>query len=161
MDSLQGGPGSAIEERDNEFGRSMATMGSDSPSHGSIGIHSSRCTSYSHGFLGIYNAPATATVPSVSTAPDAPATAPVPVLVTMPSTGSSMGPPTVAVPQIVFDLPQTHQDSRHPEVAQRGTVRRSGKIVQNRHSQAQLYSIPPALCRKIAAAVNARIVTSP
>ena len=50
---------------------------------------------------------------------------------------------------------------RHPEVAQRGTVRRSGKIVQNCHSQAQLYSIPPALCREIAAAVNARIVTSP
>ena len=50
---------------------------------------------------------------------------------------------------------------RHPEVAQRGTVRRSGKIVQNCHSQAQLYSIPPALCREIAATVNARIVTSP
>ena len=50
---------------------------------------------------------------------------------------------------------------RHPEVAQRGTVRRSGKIVQNCRSQAQLYSIPPALCREIAATVNARIVTSP
>ena len=50
---------------------------------------------------------------------------------------------------------------RHPEVAQRGTVRRSGKIVQNCHSQAQLCSIPPALCREIAATVNARIVTSP
>ena len=45
--------------------------------------------------------------------------------------------------------------------ATRGTVRRSGKIVQNCHSQAQLYSIPPALCREIAATVNARIVTSP
>ena len=48
-------------------------------------------------------------------------------------------------------------DERHPQLAQRGTVRRSGKIVQNCHSQAQLYSIPPALCREIAAAVNARI----
>ena len=41
--------------RNNGFGRSMGTMGSDTPSHGSIGIHSSRCTSYSHGSLGIYS----------------------------------------------------------------------------------------------------------
>ena len=39
----------------NGFGRSMGTMGSDSPSHGSIGIHSSRCTSYSHGFFDIHS----------------------------------------------------------------------------------------------------------
>ena len=35
--------------------RSMKTMGSESPSHGSIGIHSSICTSYSHGSIGIYS----------------------------------------------------------------------------------------------------------
>ena len=39
----------------NGFGRSMGTMGSDSPSHGCIGIHSSICTSYSHGSLGIHS----------------------------------------------------------------------------------------------------------
>ena len=36
----------------NGFGRSMGAMGSYSPSHGSIGIPSSRCTSYSHGSIG-------------------------------------------------------------------------------------------------------------
>ena len=39
----------------NGFGRAMGTMSSDSPSHGSIGIYSSRCTSYSHGSIGIYS----------------------------------------------------------------------------------------------------------
>ena len=38
----------------NGFGRSMGAMGSYSPSHGSIGIRSSRCTSYSHGSLAIH-----------------------------------------------------------------------------------------------------------
>ena len=37
----------------NGFGRSMGAMGSYSPSHGSIGIPSPRCTSYSHGSIGI------------------------------------------------------------------------------------------------------------
>ena len=36
----------------NGFGRSMGAMGSYSPSHGSIGIPSSRCNSYSHGSIG-------------------------------------------------------------------------------------------------------------
>ena len=36
----------------NGFGRSMGAMGSYSPSHGSIGIPSPRCTSYSHGSIG-------------------------------------------------------------------------------------------------------------
>ena len=92
----------------------MGAMGSYSPSHGSIGIRSSRCTSYSHGSIGIPNpdapaittvnpdAPAITTVPSVSTAPVAPAASPAPIMVTMPSAGSSMGPPAVAVPQIKY-----------------------------------------------------------
>ena len=46
----------------NGFGRSMGTMGSDSPSHGSIGIYSSRCTSYSHGSLGIHTSRCTSYV---------------------------------------------------------------------------------------------------
>ena len=37
----------------NGFGRSMGAMGSYSPSHGSIGIPSPRCTSYSHGSIDI------------------------------------------------------------------------------------------------------------
>ena len=99
----------------NGFGRSMGAMGSYSPSHGSIGIPSPRCTSYSHGSIGIQqsrctvpsishnpDAPAITTVPSVSTAIDASATSPVPLLVPMPSAGSSMGPPAVAVPQINY-----------------------------------------------------------
>ena len=85
----------------NGFGRSMGTMGSYSPSHGSIGIHSSRCTSYHHGSIGIHSSRCTSYQYSfsVSTAIDAPATSPAPLLVTMPSAGSSMGPPAVAVPQ--------------------------------------------------------------
>ena len=103
----------------NGFGRSMGTMGSYSPSHGSIGIHSSRCTSYSHSFIGIHSSRCTSYHhgsiaihssrctsyyhgSSVSTATDAPATSPAPLLVTMPSAGSSMGPPAVAVPQIKY-----------------------------------------------------------
>ena len=39
----------------NRFGRSMGTMGSYSPSHGCIGIHSSRCTTYSHGSIAIHS----------------------------------------------------------------------------------------------------------
>ena len=46
----------------------------------------------------------------------------------------------------------------HPGVAQRGSFRRVGEVIQNCHTQDQLYSIPPALCREIA---SARIVTSP
>ena len=38
----------------NGFGRSMGAMGSYSPSHGSIGIPSLRCTSYHHGSIGIH-----------------------------------------------------------------------------------------------------------
>ena len=38
----------------NGLGRSMGAMGSYSPSHGSIGIRSSRCTSYSHSSIGIH-----------------------------------------------------------------------------------------------------------
>ena len=49
----------------------------------------------------------------------------------------------------------------HPTVAQRGSIRRYGKVAQRCHTQAQLYSIPPALCREIASAVNARVVTQP
>ena len=49
---------------------------------------------------------------------------------------------------------------RHPAAAQRGTFRRRGEVVQNCQSQGQLYSIPEALCSKIAPAVNARVVTS-
>ena len=56
---------------------------------------------------------------------------------------------------------QSKSLGRHPEVAQRGSFRRSGKVIQNCHTQDQLYSIPPALCREIASAVNARIVTLP
>ena len=56
---------------------------------------------------------------------------------------------------------QSRERGRHPEVAQRGTFRRKGEIVQNCHTQGQLYSIPPALRREIASAVNARLVTLP
>ena len=57
---------------------------------------------------------------------------------------------------------QSKSLGRHPEVAQRGSFRRSGKVIQNYcHTQDQLYSIPPALCREIASAVNARLVTLP
>ena len=50
---------------------------------------------------------------------------------------------------------------RHPSAAQRGTFRRRGEVVQNCHSQGQLYSIPEALCREIASVVNAHVVTRP
>ena len=58
-----------------------------------------------------------------------------------------------------FRCEQSREQGRHPEVAQRGTFRRKGQVVQNCHTQGQLYSIPPALCREIASVVNARAVT--
>ena len=58
-----------------------------------------------------------------------------------------------------FRCEQSRSSGRHPEVAQRGTFRRSGEIVQNCHSQAQLYSIPPELCKEIAESVSASLST--
>ena len=46
-----------------------------------------------------------------------------------------------------YSCEQSREQGRHPEVAQRGTFRRKGEIVQNCHTQGQLYSIPPDLCR--------------
>ena len=56
---------------------------------------------------------------------------------------------------------RSREQGRRPEMAQRGTFRRKGDIVQNCHTQGQLYSIPPDLCREIASAVNARAVARP
>ena len=101
----------------NGFGRSMRAMGSYSPSHGSIGIPSPRCTSYSHGSIGIQQSRCTSYHHGSLAIPQSRCTgyhhgsigihsyrctSPVPLLVTMPSAGSSMGPPAVAVPQIKY-----------------------------------------------------------
>ena len=57
----------------------------------------------------------------------------------------------------VGDRCEAFQGTKHALKAQRGN---SGGDVQ-RLGQRQLYSIPPELCREIAAAVNARVVARP
>ena len=98
----------------------MGAMGSYSPSHGSIGIPSSRCNSYSHGSIGNQQSRCTSYHHGSLGIPQSRCTSyhhgsigihsygctsyvsGSPFLVTMPSAGSSMGPPAVAVPQIKY-----------------------------------------------------------
>ena len=112
----------------NGFGRSMGAMGSYSPSHGSIGIPSSRCNSYSHGSMVISNpdAPAITTVPSVSHNPDAPAITTVPSLshnpdapaiTTVPSVSTAMDAPATSPVPLLVTMPSAGSSMGPPAVA--------------------------------------------